>query len=236
MGAMPEDQNVSIARLIPKIALQMLFFAALLFVPAGTLRWWQGWVYIALSLGAGAAGTVWLGKTNPDLLRERLKPMVQKDQPKADKRATLIFLFLSILWLVFIPFDVFHLHLLPPPPPWLRWTGLALWAVSMWLIYLTFRENSFAAPVVKHQEDRQQTVITTGPYAVVRHPLYSAVLIYAIGIALWLGSIAAVPLVALPLIGLVLRIRVEESYLAHHLPGYEAYLRERAWRIVPYVW
>jgi protein-S-isoprenylcysteine O-methyltransferase Ste14 len=236
MGAMPEDQNVSIARLIPKIALQMLFFAALLFVPAGTLRWWQGWVYIALSLSVGAAGTVWLGKTNPDFLRERLKPMVQKDQPKADKRATLIFLFLSILWLVFIPLDVFHWHLLPLPPAWLRWTGLALWAVSMWLIYLTFRENSFAAPVVKHQEDRQQTVITTGPYAVVRHPLYSAVLIYAVGIALWLGSIAAVPLVALPLVGLVLRIRVEEAYLARHLPGYDAYLHERPWRIVPYIW
>jgi len=235
MGAVPDDQKVSSARLIPKIALQMLFFTALLFVPAGTLRWWQGWVYIALSVMSSAAGTVWLVNTNPGLLRERLKPMVQKDQPKADKRATLIFLFLSILWLVFIPLDVFHLHLLPLPLAWLRWTGVALWAVSMWLIYLTFRENSFAAPVVKHQEDRQQTVITTGPYAAVRHPLYSAVLIYAIGVALWLGSIAAVPLVALPLIGLVLRVRVEEA-LARHLPGYDAYLRERPWRIVPYVW
>jgi protein-S-isoprenylcysteine O-methyltransferase Ste14 len=70
----------------------------------------------------------------------------------------------------------------------------------------------------------------------VRHPLYSAVLIYAIGVALWLGSIAAVPLVALPLIGLVLRVRVEEAYLARHLPGYDAYLRERPWRIVPCIW
>jgi protein-S-isoprenylcysteine O-methyltransferase Ste14 len=236
MGAMPEDQKVSIIRLIPKIALQMLFFAALLFVPAGTLRWWQGWTFLLLTVAVSAAGTVWLVNTNPGLLRERLKPMVQKDQPKADKRATLIFLFLSILWLVFIPLDVFHLHLLPLPPAWLRWIGLALWAVSMWLIYLTFRENSFAAPIVKHQEDRQQTVITAGPYAVVRHPLYSAVLIYAVGIALWLGSIAAVPLVALPLVGLVLRIRVEEAYLARHLPGYDAYLRERAWRIVPCIW
>jgi protein-S-isoprenylcysteine O-methyltransferase Ste14 len=79
-------------------------------------------------------------------------------------------------------------------------------------------------------------VIATGPYAVVRHPLYSAVLIYAVGVALWLGSLAAVPLVALPLAGLVLRIRVEEAYLAHHLPGYDAYLHERSWRIVPYIW
>jgi protein-S-isoprenylcysteine O-methyltransferase Ste14 len=233
---MPEGQPISIVALIPKLVAQTLLFAALLFLPAGTIHWWQGWVYLLISLIAGVAGAVWLNATNPDLLRERMKPLSQPDQPVADKRATFIFVCLGLLWFVFIPVDVFHLYLLPLPPSWLRWTGLALWAVSMWLIYLAFRENSFAATVVKLQRERQQTVVDSGPYAVVRHPLYSAVLIYAAGIALWLGSIAAIPLIVVPLVGLILRIRVEEAHLERHLPGYDAYLRKVSWRLVPYVW
>jgi protein-S-isoprenylcysteine O-methyltransferase Ste14 len=233
---MQDEQRVNLRELMPKVALQTLVFAALLFLPAGTLHWWQGWTYIVLSLIAGFAGTLWLNATNPGLLRERLKPLSQPDQPAADKRATFLFITLCVFWFVFIPFDVFHLHLLPPPPPWMRWTGLALWAISMWLIHLTFRANSFAAPVVKLQTDRQQTVIDNGPYAVVRHPMYSAVLIYAVGIALWLGSTAAVLLVVLPLIGLIARMRVEETHLLSNLPGYDVYLRKVPWRIVPYVW
>ena len=233
---MPDEQRLDVLEMMPKIALQTLVFAALLFLPAWTLRWWQGWVYILLSLLVGLVGMVWLNATNPGLLRERMKPLAQPDQPVADKRATFIFVSLSLLWFVFIPLDVFHLHLLPPPPSWLRWTGLGLWAVSMWLIYLTFRANSFAAPVVKLQKDRQQTVIDSGPYAIVRHPLYSAVLVYAAGIALWLGSVAAVPLIVLPLLGLIARIRVEEAHLLRNLPGYNAYLRKVPWRVVPYLW
>lgn len=233
---MSEDQPVETAVLIRRIGTQTLLFALLLFLPAWTLHWWQGWTYLLLSLIVGLAGTAWLNATNPGLLRERMKPLSQPDQPKADKRATFVFVSFCVLWFVFIPLDVFHLHLLPSPPAWLRWAGFTLWAASLWLIYLTFRANSFAAPVVKLQKERQQTVIDRGPYAVVRHPLYSAVLIYAVGIALWLGSTAAVPLFVLPLAGLVARIRVEEAYLLRHLPGYDTYLRKVPWRLVPHVW
>jgi protein-S-isoprenylcysteine O-methyltransferase Ste14 len=233
---MPEREPLDLIKLAPKILLQLVWFAALLFVPAWTLDWWQAWVFLALSIVVGIAGTLWLKRADPDLLRERLQPLVQADQPKADKRATVFFAVTAFVWIVFIPLDVFHLHLLPPPPSWLRWLGLGVWAVSIWLIHATFRENSFAAPVVKHQKERAQVVIDTGPYAVVRHPLYSAVLLYAVGVSLWLGSCEAIPLIALPLAGLIARIHVEESYLKQNLPGYETYLARLRWRLVPYLW
>jgi protein-S-isoprenylcysteine O-methyltransferase Ste14 len=229
-------KDTSSRALFSKFAMQMTIFAAMLFVPAGTIRWWQGWVYLVLSLLIGIAGAAWLRRANPDLLKERLKPLLQQDQPRADKIATLLFVGASSVWFMFIPYDVFHLHLLPAPPMGLRWLGLVLWAVSLDLFYLTFRENSFAAPVVKHQADRHQAVIDTGPYAVVRHPLYAAALIYALAIPLWLGSTAGMLLVLVPLVFLVIRIRIEEAFLAEHLPGYRAYLEKLPWRVVPHVW
>jgi protein-S-isoprenylcysteine O-methyltransferase Ste14 len=100
----------------------------------------------------------------------------------------------------------------------------------------TMRTNSFAAPVVRIQKERGQTVITTGPYAIVRHPLYFGALFYVAATSLVLGSwwgLATVPLVAF---GFAIRIRVEEKVLREGLQGYDDYARRVRWRLIPFIW
>jgi protein-S-isoprenylcysteine O-methyltransferase Ste14 len=121
-------------------------------------------------------------------------------------------------------------------PPAVQWAGTGLLLATMLFMIWTMRTNSFAAPVVKIQKERGQTVITTGPYAIVRHPLYFGALFYVAATSLVLGSwwgLATVPLVAL---GLAVRIGVEEKALREGLHGYDDYARRLRWRLIPFVW
>ncbi len=114
--------------------------------------------------------------------------------------------------------------------------GLALVAGSAVLMYLSFRENAFAAPVVRHQRERGHTVIDTGVYSVVRHPLYVSGILLMIGAPLWLGSYAAALLAVVPAALVLLRIRFEERFLKRELEGYEAYTHRIRYRLIPRVW
>lgn len=231
---MAANRELSSGRLLLRAPLQIAVLIALVFGPAGTFAWMQGWVFVILSIVSGVAMTAWLYVASPALLKERLGPLLQKDQPRADKVVTMAFLVTVWVWFAFLPFDAVRLHLLPPPPVPLAWLGLAGWFVSAWLIYLTFRENAYAAPVVKRVAE--QKVVDTGPYAVIRHPMYAALVVYALCVPLWLGSTAGVLLAVVPLGVLALRLLVEERHLRRTLPGYEAYMRKVRWRIVPGVW
>ncbi len=225
---------LTVRRLLLRAPLQVAVLIALVFGPAGTFAWMQGWVLVILSVVSGVAMTAWLYAKSPALLKERLGPLLQKDQPRADKVVTMAFLATVLAWFAFLPFDAVRLHLLPAPPAPLAWLGLAGWFASAWLIYLAFRENAYAAPIVKHVAE--QKVVDTGPYAVVRHPMYAALLVYALGVPLWLGSTAGVLLAAMPLGVLVLRLLIEERHLRRTLPGYDAYMHKVRWRVVPGVW
>ena len=121
-------------------------------------------------------------------------------------------------------------------PPSVQWAGCVLLLAAILFMSWTMRTNSFAAPVVKIQKERGQTVITTGPYAIVRHPLYFGALFYVAGTSLVLGSwwgFAMVPLVAF---GFAIRIRVEEKALHEGLQGYADYARRVRWRLIPFIW
>jgi protein-S-isoprenylcysteine O-methyltransferase Ste14 len=114
--------------------------------------------------------------------------------------------------------------------------GELILLLSLWIGFWTLRENSFAAPVVKIQEDRGQTVITTGPYRIVRHPLYTGALVFIAGTSLLLGSwwgLIAVPVLA---VVLALRIRIEEKALRTGLEGYDDYARRVRYRLIPRAW
>ncbi len=121
-------------------------------------------------------------------------------------------------------------------PHSVQWAGCGLLLAAFLFIYWTMRTNSFAAPVVKIQKDRGQTVITTGPYAIVRHPMYFGALFYFAGTSLVLGSwwgLATVPIFAL-LLGI--RIGIEEKTLRMGLEGYDDYARRVRWRLIPLIW
>ena len=105
------------------------------------------------------------------------------------------------------------------------------------VIAVAMRENAFAAPVVKHQEERGQLVVDTGPYRIGRvTPCTRGALPLTVGMALWLGSCAGVLLAAVPIGVLVLRVLAEERFLRRELPGYEDYTRKVQWRLIPLVW
>ncbi len=132
--------------------------------------------------------------------------------------------------------DVFEFQLLPKPGPLVSAVGLLLILASARLVYLTLRENKFAAPVVKHQADRQHAVVDTGMYSRVRHPMYAGIILFLIGTCLWLGSYAAVAFVTVPAGFLILRIYIEERFLRRKLPGYDEYCQRVRYRLIPGVW
>jgi len=231
-------RSATVFKLTASFVLQSTIFAGLLFVPAGTLRWWRAWVFIgvmcvALPAVAMAAGVF---PTNEDFLNERFKPPIQKGQPLADKIFVGLFLAVFVDFMVFIPLDVFRFHLLGEPGAFVSCVGLLLVVAGWWIVSLASKENVFAAPVVKHQEERHQTVIDTGVYAVVRHPMYAGGLLLFAGIPLWLGSYAGALLAIAPAGAIVLRIRIEEAFLRRELKGYDAYAARVRYRLIPSLW
>jgi protein-S-isoprenylcysteine O-methyltransferase Ste14 len=131
---------------------------------------------------------------------------------------------------------VFHYHLLPKPNVSVSSLGMALVILGWLIITLVFRENAFAAPVVRHQAERDHKVVDTGVYAIVRHPMYAGIFLFNVGMALWLESYAAAIATLVPISVLALRILFEERFLRRELAGYEDYTRRVRYRLVPFVW
>ena len=122
------------------------------------------------------------------------------------------------------------------PGPLISFSGLVLLILGWRMVYLALRENAFAALVVKLQEERRQTVIDSGVYGIVRHPMYAGAILFILGIPLWLESYAAAVLALVPIFLLMLRIPMEEKYLRRELTGYDAYTRKVRYRVIPHVW
>jgi len=139
--------------------------------------------------------------------------------------------------LIVTPLDVFHLHLFVKPGPFVSSAGLALYVVGFWIAYLALHENAFASPVVKYQEERNQTVVASGVYSVVRHPMYAGGLLLTIGLPLWLESYVGA-LFAIVAIATIFAARsvFEERFLGRNLPGYDAYAKRVRFRLIPFLW
>jgi protein-S-isoprenylcysteine O-methyltransferase Ste14 len=227
---------MSIFKLIGGVVFNVAIFGGLLFLPAGTLDWWRAWVFLGVVFVGTVASTVSVLRVNKDLLEERFKPPVQQGQPLADKIVVVLFLAAFVSVIVFIPLDVFRFHLMAKPGTLASSFGLVLFAVGWWIMTLALRENAFAAPVVKHQEARQHTVIDSGVYGVVRHPMYAGAVPLLVGMPLWLESYAAALLASFPIGTLAVRILVEEQFLRRELAGYDAYTERVRYRLIPCVW
>jgi len=132
--------------------------------------------------------------------------------------------------------DVWHWHLVPFRLASLRWIGLAAFAGGWWIVHVALRENAFALTVVRHQHERKQTVITSGPYSIVRHPMYSGLLILMPGLGVWLGSLIAAAASLIPITILATRIIFEERLLCAHLPEYKSYAEVTRSRLLPGIW
>ena len=208
------------------------FCAACLFAGAGTPTWPAAWLWTAEMYVCALAIGFWLAKHSPRLLAQRLAPLIQACQPSWDKVFMTAVMPLFGGWLLLMGWDAGR-HA-AAFPLWTQILGALVFVGSFWPVHLSFRENAFAAPVVKIQPE--QEVIRTGPYSLVRHPMYAGVLFFFLGAPLQLGSVyglAAVPwLVAV----LAARIVMEERLLKAQLPGYVAYTKQVRYRLIPGVW
>lgn len=227
--------KVNVSQLIIRTIATFVIFALALFLPAGTFSWWAGWAYLVLVFGFAIALTFWLLKFNPDLLAERLTGIGKPDQKFWDKVLLSLLGLVFFAWLVFMPLDAVRFrwsHL----PLWIQWVGALLLLASCYIFYLTFRENSYLSPAVRVQKERGQTVISTGPYKYVRHPLYAGFVLFALGTALLLGSGYGLLGALLLIVMIAWRAVQEERVLRDELAGYSDYMKRVKYRLIPYLW
>jgi len=206
---------------------------AVLFGPAGTLRWPQAWVFLAFYLSGVAWFYIWTKRRDPGLLKERMSP--QKNVKAWDKKILRIYtLFLAAL-LIVAGLDAVRL----------RWSHLSLGlnvlgfaglVLTMLVAFWATKANTFASGVVRIQTDRGHRVCSTGPYAHVRHPMYIAVILMAASLPLALGSrYSLIP--AAVIAGLfILRTILEDKTLKEELPGYREYTQKVRFRLIPGLW
>lgn len=216
----------------------LLWFAlvgGLLFVAAGDVSWPAAWVYLAENLGLSIAIVVWLARHDPALLQERMALRLHRDQMAWDRIFLLLFVASFVAWFVLMALDARRFGW-SQMPLLLQIVGAAAIAGCMALVREVFRVNSFAVPQVRAQTARTQTVISTGPYAVLRHPMYSGALLYFFGTPLLLGSWLGLAGGLLMSIGFGARAIGEEAMLRRDLPGYDAYAARVRWRMVPGIW
>lgn len=229
------DRPRLIASLLVEMALLMTVLGALLFGAAGTFAWPSGWAYLALFLTLGLGVSLWLARVDPGLLEERLKPVYQRDQKAWDKVFLTCVIVLYAAWMALMGVDARRMawsHV----TIWVQALGAALLVVSYLGVAWVFATNSFAAPVIKVQADRGQTVIDTGPYALVRHPMYAFAVLQFVGGPLMLGSWWGLAVVPPAVLGLAWRTLGEEKMLREELAGYDDYARRVRWRYAPGVW
>jgi protein-S-isoprenylcysteine O-methyltransferase Ste14 len=225
--------------MIVKLIIQtFIWFGAMgivLFLAAGTFAWPGAWAYLFLMLAVSFTLGSDLARHDPGLLRERMRSPVQRGQPAADKMLLLALLLSMFAWLVLMGLDAKRFAW-SSVPALIQVLGALITLWSIWFCYRAMRENSFAAPVIKLQQERGQRVISTGPYAFVRHPMYFGAAFYFVGTALLLGSWWGV-IFAFVLIGLLcIRIPIEEKVLRAGLKGYDEYAAHVRYRLIPHVW
>ena len=207
----------------------LLLCALLLFGSAGTLHWAGAWRFLAaLFLPMVVVGAVLLCKA-PELLKKRLNA---KEEQATQKGVILVSALLFAADFVLCGLDYrFGWSALPG---WLGWAAVAAFLLGYALYGEVLRENAWLSRTVEVQQDQQ--VVDTGLYGMVRHPMYAATVMLFLSMPLILGSLwGFVLLLAYPAV-LVPRILNEETVLKEGLPGYEAYMKEVRWRLIPFVW
>ena len=210
----------------------LLAFGVLLFVPAGTLHYWQAWVFLAVFTIGSLYSAVYLFRKNPAVVERRMRagPMAEPRPVQKVVTSAISIVFIGVL--VFSALD--HRFGWSPVPPAVSLIGDALVAIGLGTAMFTVNQNSYAAANIVVEET--QTVTSTGLYGTVRHPMYMGGLIMFAGIPLALDSCWGLAVLVPVVIAVVVRIADEEKLLNQELAGYREYASKVHHRLVPYVW
>jgi protein-S-isoprenylcysteine O-methyltransferase Ste14 len=204
----------------------------LLFVPVGTLDFPQAWVYLFIFAASSALITVYLWKKDPKLLERRVKAGPGAEKEKSQKRIQLLASAAFIAAFILPSLD--HRFSWSDVPLPLVIAGDILVALGFSIIFIVFRENTFTSAIIEVAKD--QKVISTGPYAIVRHPMYSGALVMLLGTPLALGSWWGLILFIAMTFIIIRRLLDEEEFLFKNLQGYADYEEKVQYRLVPFVW
>lgn len=213
----------------------LALFPVILFVLAGDWRWIEGWLFSIIFMTMCFATLLYLYFYDPALLEERFGSPFQPSQKGWDKVLLSLFFVDFLVWFAIMPLDAKRFHWSPTFPLWLKAIGTVLLALSIVLVFEALRENTFAAPVVKMQKERGQTVVSTGMYGVVRHPMYAGALLLFVAGPLLLGSVWGLIVSLILIVTIAVRSIGEEAMLKQELEGYSDYMRRVKWRMIPYV-
>jgi len=210
----------------------LIVMAALLFLPAWTLDYWQGWAFLTVFGASALAITVYLMKKDPKLLERRLQAGPTAEKERSEKIIQTITSIMFIAMLVLPTLD--HRSHWSAVPLYVAIAGDVLVALGFLIIFFVYKENTFASATIELAPE--QKVISTGLYALVRHPMYMGALFLFVGIPLALGSWWGLLGFALMTPALIWRSFDEEKFLAKNLRGYVEYKNKVRYRLVPFVW
>ncbi len=210
----------------------MIGVAAAMFVTAWTLVYWQAWAFLAVFFGSSFATIRYLAKHDPKLLERRITagPAAEKEQSQKLIQVLAMIAFFAMLLLPAID----RRYGWSSMSPSVAVAGDMLVAAGFVAIVFVFKENSYASSII--EVGAGQKIVTTGPYAVMRHPMYSGAIVMLIGVPLalgsWWGLLTVIPLTLL----IVWRLLEEEKFLIKNLPGYSEYQNKVRYRLLPFVW
>jgi protein-S-isoprenylcysteine O-methyltransferase Ste14 len=213
--------------------LQLFFILGLsIFLPAWTLDYWQAWIVVAVFFACTLAVTVYLMKNDPKLLERRVSAGVGAEQERSQN---IIQAFAAVAFIaLFVVSALDHRFGWSTVPPYLVALGDILIVLGFYLVFLVFKENSFASGTI--EVGAEQCVISTGPYALVRHPMYVGALVMLVGVPLALGSLwGLVAIIPMTLV-LIARLLDEEKFLTRNLAGYSEYQSKVRCRLLPLIW
>jgi protein-S-isoprenylcysteine O-methyltransferase Ste14 len=210
----------------------VLVMTALLFLPAWTLSYWQAWAFLAVFGVSAVAITVFLTKKDPKLLERRVNagPTAEKETSQKIIQSITSISFAGLL----IVSALDHRFSWTPLPPYVALAGDALVAFGFLIVFLVYKENTFASATIEVAPE--QKVISTGPYKLVRHPMYMGAFFLLVGIPLSLGSLCGLIAIAAMMPALIWRLLNEERFLVKNLRGYAEYQNKVRHRLVPFIW
>ena len=219
------------------LVVRMAFFAVALLWPAGTWQWWEAWLLIGLWTAYGIVTVYYLLQHDPALLAERMKFVpLHKEQKVWDKVLMSLF-FIAGIGLYIIPgFDVVRYEWSEPLPVWMEIVAMLMHIPCFLLLGWVMRENTFLSQVVKIDKERDHHVVTTGPYTLVRHPMYTVVIVLLFAVPVALGSRFALILAVFLTLLLIIRTYLEDRTLHAELEGYPEYAKQTQYRLIPGIW
>ncbi|MGH7780740.1 MAG: methyltransferase family protein [Candidatus Binataceae bacterium] len=206
--------------------------AVAVFAVAWTIDYWQAWIFLAVFSAASLAITAYLMKHDPKLLERRIYAGPRSEE-QTRQQIIQVVAFISFFAILLFP-ALDHRFGWSAVPPYVVVAGDALVAFGFLVVFFVFKENSFASALI--EVDAGQRVVSTGPYSVVRHPMYSGALIMLFGIPLALGSWWGLLMVIPITLAIIWRLVEEEKFLLESLPGYAEYRNKVTYRLAPRIW